>query len=788
MGKAVATIASVVGAVALIATGVGAVGGLALFGSTAGISIAGVSLSTLATIGSVAGAVGALARSTIGSGARPAAAANADRLTASINPSASRTMVFGRTAMATDVRFHAFTGTDQEYYWQVIAVASHKVEAIEELWLDDKLAWTIGGGVTTDFSGYLTVWPVLEGSASNITSINGAWGPAANTRLTGIAHLDLRFKRTGNSKKAESPFAGAIPSRMTIVGKGALCYDPRLDSTVPGGSGSHRADNQATWAWSRNAALHMLTRQIGWRINGKLAVGQGMPPTRADLPSYIEAANLCDEAVALLAGGTEPRYRFDGVFSEADDFNSVSAALRLAMNALLRDAGGRISLSVAYNDLATPIMAFTDDDVLGEFLWEQTGALSEDRNIGRGRYTDPSSNSLYQLVDYPEVVTASADGIDRILSIDLGGVQSPSQTQRLVKQALQRLKNQGVFRAELGVRAWGVQVGQVVTLTFNPLGFVNKLFRVAERPIDPFSGRSQVTLIEEFAALYAWDREEAPPVVATAPTVYNWQNNPLVPASLADVNATEGTKLGGIAPGADVTLDQPVVDRLNPTTGSALPNFISVDGRTFSKIAETGSARDGDVISFAGTMPAVPQIVFLPGGNTGTAGQNIQVIAEGLTTTGFTLRAKSQSVTPGSTVTDGSPTAGSGGEPAEVINRTSGSAPFDGAFRFNISTTVGTIGSGEPGFVSVGLFVKQSGTWNQIGTARRSVSATFTISVSPGAVDFGAGNEFGLTVLSSEGTGSTATLNSVAYTPGTVTETSLTPSGASNIPWVAYLQ
>src|SRR5690606_12777298 len=102
-------------------------------------------------------------------------------------------------------------------------------------------------------------------------------------RYTGCAYIHLRYKLTGNDKKAESPFAQAIPSRVTVIGDGALTYDPRLDSTVPGGDGPMRADDQTTWAWdadaSRNNALQLLWYMLGWRIQNpvtsewKLAVG-----------------------------------------------------------------------------------------------------------------------------------------------------------------------------------------------------------------------------------------------------------------------------------------------------------------------------------------------------------------------------------------------------------------------------------------------------------------------------------------------------------------------------------
>src|SRR5690606_6012202 len=108
-----------------------------------------------------------------------------------------------------------------------------------------------------------------------------------------------------------------------------------------------------------------------------------------------------------------------------DDGAGVRVAIETAMNAALRDAGGQLSLTVLHNDLSAPALTLTEADVIGPHLWDQTGPLSEDRNIVRGRFTSPAA--LYQLADYPAVVTGSIDGIDRILSLDLPGVQSAGQ-------------------------------------------------------------------------------------------------------------------------------------------------------------------------------------------------------------------------------------------------------------------------------------------------------------------------------------------------------------------------
>lgn len=775
MAKVVRTVAMVVGAAALIVATGGAAAGLAIFGTTAGVAVAGVSLGTLMTIAAVSSAVGSIfAKKPGGLGN-----SNKERLYATIVPDTPRKQVFGRTAMATDVRYHEYNGAEQEYYWQVIALASHAVEAIEELWLDEKLAWTVGGGVTGAFSGYLTVTPVLEGSSANITSISTNWNTAANRRLTGIAHIDIRYKTTGNSKKTQSPFASSIPGRVTVVGKGRKVYDPRRDTTA-GGSGAHRASDQTTWQYAdggttlgNNCALVLLNYLIGWKIAGKLAVGRGLPASRIDLASFITAANVCDEAVTLSAGGTERRYRWDGVISEGDGGDAVIAELLASMDAELTDDGGRLHLRCRVNDLGSPVIAdLSADDVVSAFEWQPKIPINEYRNIVRGQYIDASNNSLYQQVDFPAISIASPDGIDRMESLEFAGVQSASQAQRLAKQWLQRLIYSGTFTAEFKARAWGLRIGDPVKFTsFAPLGaaFDNKLFRVIERS-NPMNGRVRLKLREENAAMYAWAAEDVAPVTASAPIVYDWMNDPARVDIAASVAGTDA-----------------VVSRLSSSTGKVLTTMTDENGRTLLKLADVGEARDGDVVSFASTLPAVPKIVFGPGGNSGTAGQNIKIIAEGLSSTGFTMRAKSQSVTPGSLVTDTGATTGSGGEPALVMNRTNGTAPFDGKFTFAYSVTVGPVG-GEPGTISVGIYVKQSGVWVERAVANHSATGSYSIVITPGTVDFGAGNEFGIGTIYAEGTGTAiSAFTSVKYTPGTVTETSLTPTGASAIPWQAYL-
>lgn len=468
-----------------------------------------------------------------------ASSATLDRLRANVDPRTPRKTVVGVTAMATDIRDEEFTD-DQEYFHRFMVVASHEVESIDEIWFDDEVAWSASGGVATKYVGYLTVATRTLGSSANAINISARMG--TTRRYTGLAYVHLRYKLTGIDKKAESPFGQSITTRITVRGKGALFYDPRLDSTVAGGSGSHRADTQSTWEWDddacRNPALALLFYLLGWYVNGELMVGKGIPANRIDLASFAVAANICDEEVATEDEGTEPRYRCDGIWSEGDDPTTVIDMLKAIMNADLDDVDGKLRLTIFQNDLASPDASFDENDILDDFEWSPSAPLSESFNIVRGLYTDPSDEALYQLAEYPQVEETSPDGIDRIETVNLPLVQSPDQAQRLGNLRLQRQRYGGTFSANFQATAWKVQKNSIVLLTFEPLGFVDKPFRVAEMEIRN-DGIVPLVLREENPAIYTAPTLSAP-TVSIYGTPYDYQQDPYY-QSISDAEAIAAT-------------------------------------------------------------------------------------------------------------------------------------------------------------------------------------------------------------------------------------------------------
>ncbi len=549
MAKALKTAAIVVGVAALAVVTGGAAAGL------------GLSLATTFVVGGAYVSAGALALGaaalSVGSALltkKPSiTSAQTDRLFANVTPRAFRKTPLGSTALPVDVRYEEWSGKDQEYCDWIVEHASCAIEAVQEIWFDTELAWSATTGPLGKYAGYFSVPNlILEGTPQNaFTFASGKWN-AATARLVGCAYARWRFKVTGNGKKAESPFASGLPSRITVIGKGAKLYDPRRDSTVPGGSGPMRATDQTTWRFTAddgveigdNLPLQILRVVLGWRIRNPvtgamlLATGSGVPPRRLRLPSWITSANIADELVNRSAGGQEPRYHGAAVVSEGDDTKQSLDMLCAGCCGRFRDTQGKLALDIAHNDLAAIATdeGLLDDDVIGGFTWDPDPGFDGIPNVIRGQYVDATTGSLYQLLDYPEVRIASPDGVDRVMTTDLGAVESPSQAQRIIKQILQRKLYTRKFTAPFDIRAWKYPVGAVLPFTFAPLGFVRVPFRVEAQELGQ-DGVCNMTLSFEHPAIYAWDKDDAAPVIAADPIVYDASKNPLIQA-IADAGLT----------------------------------------------------------------------------------------------------------------------------------------------------------------------------------------------------------------------------------------------------------
>jgi hypothetical protein len=528
MGKVLKPLAVIVGIGLQFIPGVGNfVGGLLI-----GAGSAAVGSALLGTV--IVGAIG-VGLSAYGSGAfdgrkRPgAASANLspfDPRQINSDPAAPRKLVFGETPFPLDMRYVEPSGDNDRYIDYIFALAAHKSTSIDTIYIEDDLAWTLAGGAQGKYAGFLTIEIILEAGPSAFHTVNAGTTWGSNTKLSGCTTMKVRIDRLDVSETIRSPFGGGISGRWTVIGRGIPVYDPAQDSTVAGGSGLQRANNQATWAYTagstrgNNPALQLLTLLLGWRIGGRVSVGVGLPPDTINLASFAAAAAICDEPVTLAAGGTQRRYEAGRAFSDADDPLGIAQALLAAMNGELTDDGGTLSLRLAVDDL-TPVLSLTDDDFISGYEWRPQPPIAGQFTVVRGRFSDSKIESKFGLIDYPEVEIDRISQAPRALVIELLCVQEQRRAERIATQVARRQKLLGEFVVTLGIRGWQLRRNMVVEVTSYARNWTGKLFRVRSMQFN-VDGNVEVVMREEDARIYEWDADETPVVAATPFVPFDW--------------------------------------------------------------------------------------------------------------------------------------------------------------------------------------------------------------------------------------------------------------------------
>ncbi len=112
------------------------------------------------------------------------------------------------------------------------------------------------------------------------------WG--ASSKLSGYAAIGWSslFDKDGKVFASGLPLFGAY-------GQWVKVYDPRKDSTQPGGSGAHRLGVESTYEWSENPALHAGMYAYGRYQNGVRTFGIGLPADAIDWLVVMAWANVC---------------------------------------------------------------------------------------------------------------------------------------------------------------------------------------------------------------------------------------------------------------------------------------------------------------------------------------------------------------------------------------------------------------------------------------------------------------------------------------------------------------
>lgn len=205
-------------------------------------------------------------------------------------------------------------GTDWEGL--LIRLADEPCEGLTGFYVDDTYVPYTGNGNYPQFdSHHFQLYFRADCTNEALDSfVTDNW-PGWESSDVGKSGCDVFVAYLADAPDAKKPaWPGGRP-RFGFVLKGGKRYDPRKDSTVTGGSGSHRWDDPTTWEWTENAVINWYNFERGVYVDGdtsdqsKLLVGRGLTAEESPPENIFAAANLCDDVAAsvfpveLLAGG-----------------------------------------------------------------------------------------------------------------------------------------------------------------------------------------------------------------------------------------------------------------------------------------------------------------------------------------------------------------------------------------------------------------------------------------------------------------------------------------------------
>lgn len=591
MSKTLRTAAVIVGVVALVATGVGAAAGAGLLGATATAAAAGSAAAGASAIGgfitaaaTVAG-VATAASTALAVGAQltaqpPPLQGNALSFNASID--AGIPYLIGRTATRGSIiyrRTHSTPGyslPDLQSFG-IILGGGGPYQSIESFTADGvTVGFTGAGEAIGSYANWMWQTQQLgaspESAALKVSTAKGyAPGWSASSKLSGYAAAmwTVRFDSKGKFYNAGLP-------KPLWVGNWALVYDPRLDSTYPGGSGSCRANVESSYVWSENPWLHSLTFALGRYQNGRRVLGGGYPPVGIDIAAFVEAANVADANA----------WKIGGLVLSTDDKWVVLQNMAQAGGGAVIHLGARLSCVV--NTPRVALATVTTADVAGKASAAGTRTRRGRFNTGIPKFRSEAHGwEIIAGSAVPVAAHIATDGGERRREITYPLVQDLTQAQQLIRYAIENSREFEPVTLPLKIRWMGYKPGDCIAANLPEIGLNGQAMIIIGRSIDPESGVVTLTLRSETAGKHAFALGQT----GTAPPTPSLTAPPVAPQPTALEWAITGN---GLVAGDSVT------PALIVTGGTVLP----VDGIVFEYRQWTSGMGADDGWVTAGIQPA----------------------------------------------------------------------------------------------------------------------------------------------------------------------------------------
>lgn len=603
--KAVRTAAMVVGAVALVVATAGAAGFIG-----AGAIGAGFGASSIATVGLSSTLFGVSASTMLlGSAAvlaatgmkKPAAIGGGSQTEFSADPRSGVPYAMGRTGTKGSIVLRrsadGWSNDTPNDLMDIVSLLSGAgpIEA-NESFSSDKVAVAFdgAGNATGNLANYMFQKTQLgacpEAAALTVTAgiSTHPTGWTSAHKLSGMAAAIWRLRYDAKQEF----YQNGVPDPLWVI-KGVRVYDPRQDSTFPGGSGPCRWDDESTWVWDgidpeypagENPILHGLTWCLGRHQNGRRVMGLGARLDQLVTEQFAEAATIAD-----ING-----WKISGVIYSRPDtkWNNLKLILQAGAAEPVQ-IGARIGCRVKTPRVS--LATITRADVIGDAQLATTQSKRVRINTVIPRYRSEAHG--WEVVPGAAIAVAShiaEDGDERTREIEYPLVPDTDQAAVLARYDIEESREFGPGTFPLKPKWIGYKPGDCLSLDFDDIE--DQKILVLQRDIDAAGARVTFTVQSETDAKHPFSLGQTG-VAPALPSVSAYDPTVAAPA-LADWSLT-GTSV--LANGTS----QPALEVIGEA-GSGYADAVVWDYRPY----DAGAGAEDDWIAAGVDSPQVRRKVF----------------------------------------------------------------------------------------------------------------------------------------------------------------------------------
>lgn len=307
--------------------------------------------------------------------------------------------------------------------------AGRVVGPVEQVWLHDNVVALTGGNFVVgspDYGGGASDLIHVETRlgldtetpyAGIIAALPGVW--TEDHRADGIATLGADY-RHAKKENLLADFPNGDP-RWSVTAWLSPVWDPRDESQTREDDSNHRAES--------NLALQIMDfccRPDGMAMDYATEIAPALEHWKGE-------ADICDEAIPLKAGGTEPRYWGSGYYALPDDpQNTLDKMLAACDGRLLRDEFGVWRLWVG--KVRTPTVWLTDEDIADYDIQGDAAAFDAVNELVPSFVSEAHKWTMIEATPWRDEADIALRGRVLSSSLPLEWVNSASLARRLAKR------------------------------------------------------------------------------------------------------------------------------------------------------------------------------------------------------------------------------------------------------------------------------------------------------------------------------------------------------------------